>query len=245
MLAMKARPSLPTDLVVRSLDEAARFAETLVPMLRRACHAAKEDVRRVPEGGERCPEAELQLFPAFVRGRMHQIIAGHNARAEKPLEARHIRNGAVCLLCHGQEFRLLKDGRSYPTRPTGRYQERLVNQDDFWERRSGQGTLLSVDPPLLRGLIYYRTQGYELQDAFVVIPNGFDEEGVVIEARRDLIDLERAATFRAAEPIAVLGQGEDLVVVDGPLPADDYDPYEEADEFEPQGAFSFDRTESR
>lgn len=242
---MLYRRPLPTELVARSLDEAARFADILIPMLRRACLAAKEDVRRVPEGGERCPEAELQLFPAFVRGRMHQLIAGHNARTPRPLETRHVRNGAVCLLCHGQEFRLLKDGRSYPTRPTGRYQERLVNQDEFWERRSGQGTLLSVDPPLLRGLIYYRTQGYELQDAFVVIPNGFDEDGVVVEGHRDLMDLESAATFRTPEPIAVLGQGEDLVVVDGPLPADDYDPYEEADEFEPQGAFDFERTNRR
>lgn len=242
---MLYRRPLPTELVARSLDEASRFADTLIPMLRRACLAAKEDVRRVPEGGERCPEAELQLFPAFVRGRMHQLIAGHNARTPRPLETRHVRNGAVCLLCHGQEFRLLKDGRSYPTRPTGRYQERLVNQDEFWERRCGQGTLLSVDPPLLRGLIYYRTQGYELQDAFVVIPNGFDEAGVVVEGHRDLMDLESAATFRAPEPIAVLGQGEDLVVVDGPLPADDYDPYEEADEFEPQGAFDFERIDRR
>ncbi len=192
----------------------------------------------------RCPEAELQLFPAFVRGRMHQLIAGYNSRTEQPLETRHVRNGAVCLLCHGQEFRLLKDGRSYPTRPTGPYQERLVNQDDFWERRSGQRSLIAVDPPLLRGLIYYRTQGYELQDAFVVIPNGFDEDGVVVAGHRDLIAdgrLERSATFPTGEPIAVLGQGEDLVVVDGPLPAEDYDPYEEADETEPQGSFDFDR----
>lgn len=238
---MLYRSPLPPELVARSLDEASRFADTLIPMLRKACLAAKEDVRRVPEGGLRCPEAELQLFPAFVRGRMHQLIAGHNARAERPLETRHVRNGAVCLLCHGQEFRLLKDGRSYPTRPTGRYQERLVNQDDFWERRNGQRSLLSVDPPLLRGLIYYRTQGYELQDAFVVIPNGFDEGGVVVEGRRDFVDLERAASFPTPEPIAVLGQGEDLLVVDGPLPDEDFDPYEEADEFESQGAFDFDR----
>lgn len=240
---MVPRAKLPEGLVERSLDEAARFADTLIPILRKACLAAKRDVQNVPEGGLRCPEAELQLFPAFVRGRMHQLIAGHNARAERPLETRHVRNGAVCLLCRGQEFRLLKDGRSYPTRPTGRYQERLVNQDDFWARRLGQASLFSVDPPLLRGLIYYRTGGYELQDAFVVIPNGFDEDGVVVAGSRELMALERAATFPTPAEIAVLGQGEDLVVVDGPLPEDDYDPYEEADEFEPQGAFDFDRAD--
>ena len=242
---MATRAPLPKELVERSLDEASRFADVLVPLLRKACLAAKRDVQNVPEGGLRCPEAELQLFPAFVRGRMHQLIAGYNARVERPLETRHVRNGAVCLLCHGQEFRLLKDGRSYPTRPAGRYQERLVNQDEFWERRFGQASLFRVDPPLLRGLIYYRTGGYELQDAFVVIPNGFDEDGVVVEGHRSLIDLERAATFPAPGEIAVLGQGDDLLVVDGPLPLDDYDPYEEADEFEPQGSFDFDRTSVR
>ena len=78
-----------------------------------------------------------------------------------------------------------------------------------------------------------------------MIPNGFDEDGVIVEGHRDLMALERAATFPTAAEIAVLGQGADLVVVDGPLPADDYDPYEEADEFEPQGAFDFDRTSVR
>lgn len=230
---------LPEDIVKNSLNHAVEFARVIIPIVRTAVEFVRDEIGNMPHGAVRHPESEMQLAPAFVRCRVHQLIQGHNARCRESgalgLQRRNIRNGAVCLVCEKGEFRLLKSSKRYPTRPSGTYQEGLISQKRYHQLISGdQLPLIDLEKPLLNGLIYYEMKGFELKGAYVVIPNGFINNGVHIVAEQRLEiddDLTRLATFEGVGALDVLQQESSIVVSEGRLsffPSED-DPYAQAE----------------
>jgi len=233
---------LPVDLVDSSLEATARFAATILPLLKVACDHVKKDVENLPPGGRRVPKAERQLAPPLIRLRMHQLIQGHNSRLlveGKPLlETKNIRNGAVCLQFQNCEYRLLKESNFYPTKPSGKYQQQLISQEQYWRYRSGDNLFGSSElgPPLLNGLIYYQYANFELYGAHVVIPSGFDASQRVIVANEASVplpfDLEDLARFESTGVVEILagGRSRDLVLSQPSYNADAVaDPYAEAE----------------
>jgi hypothetical protein len=227
---------LPPNLVKRSLDEMVKFGQALLPLLRVAVETASNEVRTVPPGGERHQKAELQLLPSLIRLRLHQLIQGHNSRVhssgEHPLNASRIRNGAVCLMAQGREFRVLKENKQFPTKPSGKFQERLINQDQYFSRRE-QSRFFEDDFPdadPLNGLVYYHLKQYELVGMYVVIPNGFSEDGVNVVGRIDIdisgSDLDQVATFQGG--LRSESVGDAIVVMVGDAAADE-DPFSDSD----------------
>lgn len=225
---------IPDDHLDRALEQLKGFANVILPMLRVACEFVKGEIMQMPPGARRHDLAERELAPAFVRLRMHQLIYGHNLRCLADggtrLKARHVRNGAVCLLQNDQEFRLLKASKRHPTRPRGYYQEGLVEQRRFREWFT-TGSLFDFEQaPILDGLIYYHMWNLELKSAFVVIPDGFLPHGGVVKLREERIgiypDLDEKAFFTGDGPIASVLEGENLVLSSEPLASDDdYNPY--------------------
>lgn len=235
------KSELPHDLVAKSLIEAVGFANTIIPILAKACDFVKEDLGRMPDGATRSPMAELQLAPALIRLRMHQLIDGYNKRREdvskSHLKKRHIYNGAVCLVHQGTEFRVLKNSSRYPTRPSGINQIALIDQRKYREYSSSPNLFPELDPPLLNGLIYYGLKDFELYNAFVVIPDGFLNKHVVEVARQEVdvtSDLELVAAFANAGHLNILSAPSGVVLQDSIIvDASEYDPYE-ADESDSQ-----------
>jgi hypothetical protein len=231
--------SLSADLVQQSLTRAIEFGNVVIPLVRAAIDHVREEVGRLPAGALRHPESERQLAPAMVRLRIHQLIEGHNSRtasnSEPAISRKHIRNGAVCLLCNDTEFRLLKASRRHPTRPSGFYQERLINQSRYREMLRGEQLPgLEDSDLLLSGLIYYDMIEFELRSISVVIPDGFIDDRVHCVAEQKLeIDgyLEELATFQQTGQLYVTSQQSGLVLSENALPdsSDSYDPFVEED----------------
>jgi|GEM_PF-6996342 len=196
----------------------------------------------MPPGGARHDLAERQVAPALIRLRMHQLIQGHNLHCfrtgEQPLRAHRIQNAAVCLLQQGIDYRLLKASSRFPTRPSGHFQEGLINQDRYWrlvkggENRLDFGEEPEAEKPLLEGLIYYHLARMELLSAYVVIPDGFTEDDRVNVAgsqELELFELEDLARFEASGVIDTQMKGESVLLSEAPLDPDAIaNPYEES-----------------
>ena len=225
---------LPSELVKSSLESTVQFAGTVIPLLRLAVSAAREDIVRVPAGGRRHAKSEQQLFPSIVRLRMHQLIEGHNTRClvdnKEILRRRHIRNGAVCLVGGDQEWRLYKGNANYPTQPTGAYQQALVTQEKYRRFVKDPGLFPEIEPPLLNGILYYETYDFELTRVLAVVPNGFDTDDYIqIAAESEvqfIADLEELATFKGTGIVNILNPQEDSIVLSSDIPeVDPTDPY--------------------
>lgn len=229
---MNSKNSLPDDIVEASLREAVAFARNILPIIKTAVDHTRTEIMNLPVGGARNPRAEAQIAPAIIRMRVHQLIEGHNLSCAQSgtsgLPRRHVRNGAVCLVCRDAEFRLLKASKTFPTRRTGRYQESLINQTRF-RQLSSQESLFGADETVvtLNGLIYYEMENLFLRSASVVIPDGFLDIGVNVVASESISigeDFDDLATFQGSGLLQVLEDTGSIIVSEGPL---DYDPHEQ------------------
>lgn len=222
MLVDSPRPS--QDIIARSLASAEGFGRTVVPLVEAAWPHAVDLVRRVPERGLPDEEAQLQALPTLLRLGVHQLVAGHNSRVPKEdrLARTHKRNLALCFSQRDFEMRVLKRSRRYPTKPSGPWQERLIDQATWRSYAEGGQLALGdwAEEPLLNPVMYWISSGFELVGVKIVLPFGFlDEGGLVILAEAALpldAGLAEYGTFVAVDA----GPGLLLAAGGEPLPDD-------------------------
>ena len=198
------QPDFPEDLVERSLDAGERFAETVLPLIVPAFRFAADQARMVPPGGVQDIQASLQMLPNAFRCALLKLVGGHNAVGAGPKVRRRgsPNNGLWLGLAESDlEARVYKVSKKYPVRPSGNAQERLIRQERYQDLLAQPGLYGDV-PPSLDALLMWQSQGFDLTAFYLLIPNGWGEDGRLASlGRRELEapdDLSDVATFPGA-----------------------------------------------
>lgn len=209
------QPDYSPQLIRRSLDAAARLASIVIPIALDAFAFSTDQVRLIPPGGNQDDKANLQALPNLFRLNMIKLVGGHNKSGAKDVIRRKgSPNNGLWLGIAGDELmaRVYKVSRRYAVKRSGRPQEYLITQARYQEWREQRA--LWQDEPLLDALIMWQSHGYEIVAAFVVIPDGWDEEG-----RLRILAREEIALPDSIDQIAQFTGGlEDTAVVGGNMP---------------------------
>ncbi|RYG26566.1 hypothetical protein EON82_02840 [bacterium] len=208
------QPNLPDELVERSLKAAVAFADATMPMVAAAFEFAAETSRLRPLEGARVDEASLQLLPNLFRYGLISLVEAHNRReGTAGIRRKGSPNNGLWLGIAGTEemARVYKVSKRYNVRPSGNAQERLITQARYRQLLI-QPELYEVGEVRLDALLMWQSKGFELTGAYVVIPNGWDEErNLVTVGQAEVVlpdTLGDIATFGGAEEDTTLIRGD-------------------------------------
>lgn len=212
------QPDFSEEAVERSLDAAERFASAVMPLIVPAFRFSATQVRMVPPGGLHDDAVSLQMLPGAFRGNLLKLVAGHNQGGAAPKIRRRgsPNNGLWLGLAESDlEARVYKVSRRHPVRPSGGPQERLVWQERYHDLLAQPG-LYGDEPPSLDALLMWQSQGYELTAFYLLIPNGWGEDGRLVSlGRRDLEvpdDLSDVAAFPGIADDTAVVPGRDTTI---------------------------------
>lgn len=212
----------PSDLTIaRSLEAARKFAGRAVPLLARSFEHAVQQARDVPIGGIADPAAQLQALPNLVRLNLIQLVLGTNSLGgEAQIKRKGSPNNGLWLgLVDGDMMaRVYKEPGKYRINPSGKNQEDLINQVRYKRLFEQPELPLGIDEPMLNALLIWRSRGFELESAFVVIPYGWGEDYSIVELARQEVPIPDSI-----EELAQFESTVELLQGDIPILAEGYD----------------------
>jgi hypothetical protein len=203
--------------VSRSLESATKFADKIVPLLADAFEHAVRQVRDVPPGGIADTTAQLQALPNLVRLNLIQLVHGANAiGGSAQIRRKGSPNNGLWLGLVGLDMmaRVYKNPSKYPIRPSGIHQERLIRQERYRRLLLQPDLGFNLASPQLDALLLWHSNGFDLLSAFVVIPDGWDEQMRVIELARQSVPLpDTVGDLAQFEPLS-----EHITLLGGSMP---------------------------
>lgn len=202
--------------VARSLASALVFADKVLPLLVEAFDHAVSQVRDVPPGGIANLAAQLQALPSLLRLNLIQLVEGSNAvGGERMIRRKGSPNNGLWLGLAGQDMmaRVYKNPSRYPITPSGFHQERLIRQDRYHQLLMQPPLNLDIEARQLDALLLWDSKEFDLLGASVVIPNGWDEQGKIVELAREPIPVDVIGDLAQFMPIS-----DHITLLGGPIP---------------------------